>query len=146
MKQSKIIEHTKIKIPFREDMAKASLELRKNCTSRGDRYGSISDQFDVEATYFVNRFLTWGPKEVEKKTFELFAVRNLPIWYVAKYLHHAEGFPSEGMFISVWDELHEKKQFGDDLERMVWSHFYFPAGTCDYAPEDMVKRYARKVA
>lgn len=144
--QTKIIEHTKIKLPFREDMAKATLEGRKNCTTRGSKKGSIGDQFDVEAEFEVVRPI--DPEEkfrTERGTFELFAVRCLPLWYVAKHLYRMEGFRRMGEFIQVWDELYEANPFWSDIERMVWTHFYFPAGTCDYAPEDM-QVSARRVA
>jgi hypothetical protein len=151
--QTKIIEHTKIKLPFRDDMARATLEGRKNCTTRGSKKGSIGDQFDVVLDLKDGRF--WQERDDDpdhpfpvhrEGTFELFAVRDLPIWYVAKNLYYMEGFKREGHFIHAWDEMHEDKPFGSDLERMVVSHFYFPAGVYDYADEDMVKRYARKVA
>ena len=145
-RQTRIVEHTKIQLPFRDDMALVTLEGRKHCTTRGSKKGSIGDQFDVALDHVCYSPLVEQDVVHMKGTFEIFAVRALPIWFVAKNLHYLEGFLRERDFITVWDQLHEERPFGSDLERMVWSHFYFRAGTYDYAPEEMVKAYGRKIA
>jgi hypothetical protein len=151
-RQTRLIEHARIELLFRDDMARATLEGRKNCTTRGSKKGSIGDQFDVVLDLEDGR--PWQEREDDpghpypvhrEGRFELFQVRTLPLWYVARNLHFLEGFKREQDFIHFWDDLHKEKPFASDLERMVWAHFYFPAGTHDYAPDDMVKAYGRKV-
>jgi hypothetical protein len=38
-----------------------------------------------------------------------------------------EGFSSSREFIEVWNELHRRKKFIDDQERMVYTYFYVPS-------------------
>ena len=145
MKQTKIIEHTKIKMPFRADMALASLMHKKGCTSRNEKYGSVGDQFDIvlDMKDVIEMKVIDGPagfksyQELQEAkmsgTFELYKVERLPLSFVAEHLFWLEGFPSTEAFIAGWDELHQRLLYEDEPGKLVWTHFYYRAGAHEVA-------------
>ena len=98
-----------IEIPFSNEMARAVLANRKFCTSRNKRYGHVGDTFRVEV------------KECYAD-FELVAIVARPLWFVACWLHIAEGFDDETGFTRIWELLHPKK--GWEPYKTVWVHWF----------------------
>ncbi len=92
-----------IEIPFREEFREPMLEGRKTCTSRNRRYGEPGD-----------RFVAFDA------TFELTAVFQAQLEYVACVLWQEEGVSGPEHFKRVWTELHPRKGWAP--EQVVWVH------------------------
>lgn len=91
--------------PFAEDMQQASLEGKKECTSRNHKYGEVGDTFDINGVRF-----------------EITKVIRPSLEYVKKNLCTQEGFDTPEDFEKKWVQLHPRK--GWNGAQLVWCHFY----------------------
>ena len=94
---------SEISIPFRDDMAKAALEGKKNCTSRNKKYGEAGDVFEIQGVGFVLTSVTYHYLNT-----------------IADVRYKQEGFDSPDAFIACWKELHPRN--GWEPHKQVWLH------------------------
>ncbi|GAF70788.1 unnamed protein product [marine sediment metagenome] len=98
-----------IKIPF-NNWSKERLNSKlKLATTRNKRYGKIGDTFSVDIKH-------------RKYTFEILAVFQLTLYYVAKDLYAIEGADSPLEFRKVWEEIHPK--LGWTPDKKVFVHLF----------------------
>lgn len=91
--------------PFSDDMAQASLEGRKECTSRNEKYGQVGDTFDIRGVRFM-----------------ILRVTHPSLAYVMQVLYKQEGFRSPDAFKAKWIALHPRKKWVSS--QLVYTHFY----------------------
>jgi len=99
----------KVTLPFTDDMAQATIEGRKTCTTRPKRYGSIGDVFRVENGF---RF----------ETLIFNDMKHITLQQVAADYYREEGFDSPQGFIDKWCQLHPRSKWVPN--QLVWTHFY----------------------
>ncbi len=99
------MEMTEVNIPFSPDMAQASINGKKRCTSRTKAYGWKGDTFAIDGTRFV---IEW--------------VERMTLGQVAEEYYLMEGFQTPLDFRNKWNALHPRKRFVQDQE--VYVHFF----------------------
>ena len=83
---------TLISIPFSPEMAAATLNGMKCCTSRSQLYGRAGDLFAVDGALF---------RRLDTHLHSMNSVRNC--------LYRLEGFPSPDAFEHTWRQLHKSE-------------------------------------
>ena len=85
---------------------------KKYATFRNKKYGEVGNVFDVSLP------------DGNFQTYELIGQVKMPLWVVAKFLWRIECAISEQDFINVWNDIHPRKRYEDDINHEVWVHFF----------------------
>jgi len=101
---------SQIDIPFNEWSIEKLTAGIKRATTRTKKYGEPGDIFPVK----LNNGLT--------ATYQLDFVVQLPLWFIARYLHKTEGADIQKEFEDVWHGIHSRKKWtGHEL---LWYHYF----------------------
>lgn len=92
-----------INLAFNFEMARASSEDRKHCTSRDEPKGKPGDRFETDGTWFV-----------------LTGVLPLSVYQISAGLYMVEGFASPRECAKALREIYPDKDHNDTL----YVHFY----------------------
>ena len=96
-----------VEIPFNKWSVDRILAGRKTCTTRTSKIANVGDFFFVEGRRFVIK-----------------SVVKCQIREVVKERYYFEGAKTIEEFVGVWNSIHKKVKYEDDIFRKVWVHTF----------------------
>jgi len=94
-------------IPFREEFRELLADGRKTATTRSKRYCKAGETFTAFSMSFT-----------------AIAVTKTTLRNVAENFFKTEGLSTTEDFVRVWDEIHPRKKYADNPERVIWLHIF----------------------
>lgn len=116
-------EPKEITIPFLERFRRDIVTGQKIMTTRTKKYGEVGDYFWVDDGSYRTKIV-------------LLAVFRIRLFHVAYHFYRAEGLRTPEDFITVWNQIHPKRNYVVDEQNNFFVHVFSPATDwAGYAPE-----------